>query len=715
MKPEYAPACLIRFGRGAAATVACAMMMIACGGGDAAPAAAPQGEAPTLAVLSSKAEFVSGGDALIEVKLPAGAQANQLQVSLNGTVVTPALTADASGALHGLLGGLKNGENSVVATLPNSARATLKLTNYPITGPILSGPHMTPYECRTAESGLGAPLDADCSATRKITYYYRATDNTFKLLTDPLARPADLRTTTTNDGRVVPYIVRVDSGTVNRTIYRIAILDEPTASNVDPAKWVPGSGWNRKLAMSFVGGIGTMYNEGITQPSDVLDDMFLSRGFAHAISTEMVNGLHANQVLQGELVMMLKEFFIKRYGVPKWTVGSGSSGGSIEQLVITEMMPGLLDGLMPSRSFPDSMQNTADCGLFQNFFGKADPAVWTGLKRQAVEGFTNGTCASWAGPFVPIYNPMNYAGCALNDTTKLYHPLYNPGGARCTVQDMRVNIYGRDPETGFARKPQDNVGLQYGLLALQRGDITAEEFLQLNEGMGGNDIDNKLIPTRSVGDPIAIRAAYESGLSNGGAGGLANVPILHFRNYLDAVGDLHTHERDFSIRARLQKALGRSDHQVIWVGPGSDNQGGDGRAILAPITLDTMNQWLDNMAADPGALNTDKVVRNKPPGAVDACWDTAGRKTEEVATFNGPGVCNTMYPVHSEPRLQAGAPLSNDIIKCQLKPINIGDYAPATFTAAQQTRLRSVFPTGVCDWSKPGVEQVSMKGSYQRY
>jgi len=85
--------------------------------------------------------------------------------------------------------------------------------------------------------------------------------------------------------------------------------------------------------------------------------------------------------------------------------------------------------------------------------------------------------------------------------------------------------------------------------------------------MGGNDIDGNFIAQRSVGDPIAIRAVYESGLMNSGGGGLANVPILHSRSYNDAAGDIHDRHRDLTIRARLQKANGRFDNQVIWLGP----------------------------------------------------------------------------------------------------------------------------------------------------
>jgi hypothetical protein len=191
------------------------------------------------------------------------------------------------------------------------------------------------------------------------------------------------------------------------------------------------------------------------------------------------------------------------------------------------------------------------------------------------------------------------------------------------------------------------------------------------------------------------------------------VPILHSRSYTDAIGDIHDRQRDLTIRARLQKANGRSDNQVIWVGPARErNQ--TGGTDLAALSLDTMNKWLDNIVADPAKLSTDKVVRHKPLEAVDAYWDAAGKKYAEPATFDGKGGFNTLYPVHSEPRLIAGAPLTNDILKCQLKPIKYSDYK-VTFSAAQKARLTAIFPTGVCDFSKPGVGQVPLKGTYRRY
>jgi len=43
-------------------------------------------------------------------------------------------------------------------------------------------------------------------------------------------------------------------------------------------------------------------------------------------------------------------------------------------------------------------------------------------------------------------------------------------------------------------------------------------------------------------------------------------------------------------------------------------------------------------------------------------------------------------------------------LKCRLKPLDFASY-PVTFTLVQQARLQATFPTGVCDWSKPGVDE----------
>ena len=62
-------------------------------------------------------------------------------------------------------------------------------------------------------------------------------------------------------------------------------------------------------------------------------------------------------------------------------------------------------------------------------------------------------------------------------------------------------------------------------------------------------------------------------------------------------------------------------------------------------------------------------------------------------------------PKHASPRQIAGGPLAENILKCRLKPVDKADYPPSTFSAAQFARLRAAFPSGGCDWSKPGVGQ----------
>ena len=42
---------------------------------------------------------------------------------------------------------------------------------------------------------------------------------------------------------------------------------------------------------------------------------------------------------------------------------------------------------------------------------------------------------------------------------------------------------------------------------------------------------------------------------------------------------------------------------------------------------------------------------------------------------------------------------------CRLEPLRQADYYPLTFTDDQWKQLQTAFPTGVCDWGKPGVDQ----------
>jgi hypothetical protein len=285
-----------------------------------------------------------------------------------------------------------------------------------------------------------------------------------------------------------------------------------------------------------------------------------------------------------------------------------------------------------------------------------------------------------------------------------YDPVTNPYGARGDVYDHTVNVYGVIPNTPFpgdrkfAQRPLDNVGVQYGLRAMNDGKITVDEFLDLNENIGGVDIDFNRVPNRTKTYPGATRRAYAGGRILSGGNGLASMPIITRMGGGDlaVAGDVHLRYHAHAIRARLIQANGHANNQVIV-----------GNQAPSELLLDQMGAWLTAVVADTSNRSlAQKVVANKPADAVDACWTTAGVKIVETQTLDGPGQCNALFPVGVPPEYVAGAPIPLDIIKCKRKAIDMADYR-VPFTAQQRARLQANFPEGVCDWSKSGHYQVN--------
>lgn len=664
-----------------------------------------------LRVLSSpRADLVSGGDALVELRGAGGSAV----WTLNGIPLPPPTPDADRGTLVGMIKGLAPGRN-IVEARAGKARTKLILVNHSQDGPILSGPHIWPYRCTTELAGLGPATDRMCNAPTKVERFYRTTANSFKPLPAG-TKPDDLATLTLPGGRSLPYIVRVESGTMNRTIYRIAMLDDGSAAEGED--WLPGSAWNRRLAVLFEGGLAGRYEQGLSLPPMILNNLYLSRGFAVMNASGLVNGLASNAVIQGETLMMLKEHFIERYGLPRWTVGTGGSGGAIQQIHITALYPGLLDGIQAQSSFVDSQVAThvLDCDLMENYWKKADAKAWTDEKKAAAAGYASATtCQLWTRFIAPGLKVKEKAACGLTDLALVYDPRTNPKGARCGIYNWMVNQLGRDPATGFPLSPLDNVGVQYGLAALNSGLIGAEEFLDLNAGIGGYTVDGEYAPARTAAAPEAMKRLYASGLVNPGGGGLATTPVMLYRSYGDPQGDFHDRQRDFEIRLRMERANGDAENQTIWVGPRTPDAPFGQPKPLETEVLGAMTEWLDAIAADPAPRSHAKVVRLRPAAAADAWFDADGRKHVEKATLDPASAFNRAYPVHGNPRIAAGGPQTNDILKCRLKPVDLRDYK-VTFTAAQEAKLREIFAGGVCDFGKPGIgQEARWKGSYQRF
>ena len=149
-----------------------------------APAATAANDALALTVVSSPAQYVSGGDARIEVAVPAGTALSAVSVTLNGANVTSVFGPDPEGnhQLEGVVTGLPLGESTVAASAPGPGKsrrnAELTLTNNPIQGPIFSGPHQVPFVCATAGNAAGAglppiPQSPTCETPTVVSFVYR--------------------------------------------------------------------------------------------------------------------------------------------------------------------------------------------------------------------------------------------------------------------------------------------------------------------------------------------------------------------------------------------------------------------------------------------------------------------------------------------------------------------------------------------------------------
>jgi hypothetical protein len=629
---------------------------------------------------------------------------------------------DASGRLIGRIDGLPVGVSIVQVRVGGRVVASVKLTNYPAPGPVFSGLHQRPFICQTEAAGLGAPLDANCTARTSVTYIYRSTTpgdpsaraavtnlpDGFKPYDVSAARPPDLARTTTTDGRIVDYIIRRERGTLNRAVYDIAFLHEPGEPLPDP--WVNAPGWNKRLVYVFVGGCSAGYRQGRPGSGTVLRHSLLSRGYAIASSTLNVFGFNCNDVLAAETMMMVKEHFIEQFGPPVFTIGTGGSGGAIQQHLIGQNYPGLLDGLFTEQSYPDSitlLSGVTDCSLLARAFDVASQP-WSDSQKASVAGFaTWRTCAeSWDRSFTPgLLLPEQCDTVVPKDAR--YDATANPQGTRCTFFDNQVNVYGRDARTGAARRPLDNVGVQYGLEAFKTGLITAEQFVELNERIGGYDPDGRFVTHRTVADPAALRIAYETGRVLSGFG-LADVPIIDRRPYLDLDGNIHDSFRSFATRSRLVAANGHARNHVMFVMPG-----GKESPMVEPVEL--MDRWLSAAHRDVSSESWgSKLARHRPADVTDTCFTAGGERILEPITNGGTSRCHEMYPAHRDPRQAAGAPLAGDILKCQLKPIRGNDYGQP-LTTDQIARLRKVFPSGVCDYTRAGVGQVPARGAWRRY
>jgi len=681
----------------------------------------------SIRTLSTRADRVTGGNVLVEIGVPAAPSDRRPEVTLNGRDVSEVFRrGHAASTFVGLVSGLVNGRNTLqVSGAPwGSSSQTFTVTNYPSTGPVVSGPHLEPFVCQTSEfklpdgAPLGEPLDANCSVATRIQHVYLpAGGDAFQPLPSTSTLPSDVASTTTLAGATVPFVVRVETGTMNRGIYQNAVLHDPTKDPA-PTPFTAPPAWNRRVVAVHGSGCPTgWYRQGGVLGVNPLTGVNIERlGEGYAIFTNTLNHPtnSCNPFLAGETTMMGKEHLIETLGVPALTFSMGGSGGAYTSLQVGDAFPGLFDAVVVTATFPDALSIAMagmDAHLLTRYFAVTNPAGFTDAKKVAVTGYSGvrafvdaANQAQRTDPVPDRADVEGYASARWHDAVPpelRYHPTANPRGARPTVFDAARNVYGVDPRTGGALRPFDNVGVQYGIGALKSGAITAAEFLDLNERVGGFDEDANYVAERSAGDAGAIRRAYQGGVTLGGGGGLSSIPVFDAGRYNDE-SSYHYQWFHFAVRERMRKENGTAENHLMWRGP-----------VPADRAWTVIADWAAAVAADRSDRSPrEKVLRNKPAAAVDGCWTEAAegspaRFIAEPQTFSSrpDSACNKLYPSYAFTRHVAGGPLDGNVLKCQLKPIDAAEYGTA-LTSSELDRLRRLFPDGVCDWSKPGVGQV---------
>jgi len=578
-------------------------------------------------------------------------------------------------------------------------------------GPIFSGPHQYPFICYSYENDLGQPLvdnqdgagnavfqedngvlltgaepvgySKNCSiATRVDYFYYNTRVKEFLPLNIPPSSLSDVEHIEIN-GQSVKFIVRLERGTINRFLFSIAML-APFTESLDSPKLLNLSAWNRKLVYKFQGGGGIGHWQGnfsLTKEQALLYDA-LKRGFAVAYSTGTSTSTHYNMTLAEETALMLKAHFESIYGTPESTIGVGASGGGLQQYVIAQNNPNIIDGAIAQVSYPDMVTQTiyvGDCELLERYFDfeyfvNSSSRWGNWLQRSVIEGLASSNSAivePWSSiPYAPypgsdacVHGWRGAEPAFLNpawtfpqylDALQLYrYPADVIAAVKWSYFNDLNNIYPQN-QNGVAYSTWDNVGVQYGLRALVSGKINSDEFIKINACVGGWKTPDKMrvgnYPWDLLADPTlpdpwdmanmnvnpltclygevaprtnasvaAINAAYTSGQVFVGN---INIPVLDVRWNLEPVIDKHNTIESFVSRSRILAATGNYKLQKIWFAECSDLDlvSLDKNCAFNPTgkALDVMDQWISNLQS------ADINAHIPPAEAVDTCFDGQG-------------------------------------------------------------------------------------------
>ena len=241
-----------------------------------------------------------------------------------------------------------------------------------------------------------------------------------------------------------------------------------------------------------------------------LGDYPVAKGYALAGSSLNVFGTHANDVVSAETMMMVKEHFIEEFGPVRWTIGSGRSGGSMQQHMIAQQLSRAArrhrsDGEL--RRHDDVPDVDARLRAARSRDDGLEAAVYDGSEDRRL-----GADSHWD---YCTNNKLRYAAVAADincDATTIpqsmrFDPVKKPDGVRCTYSGLAfVNVFGATRRPASRGVRLTTSACKYGLAAFNAGKINFNQFLDINRLAGGHDINGNIIADRTLADPDALRS-----------------------------------------------------------------------------------------------------------------------------------------------------------------------------------------------------------------
>ncbi|MEZ5238781.1 MAG: DUF6351 family protein [Microthrixaceae bacterium] len=177
---------------------AMSVLGVACTSGTEEPTSAAEGSPEesgsplVLEVASTRADMVTGGDALLRASLPGGeAPGEPPEVSVDGESVEVAFEASGEGEVVGLLEGLPEGPSEVSVTWAGE-ESGLEVTNHPLQGPVIAGERLPMVTCTTDRFGMAPAEPPECAADPVVRFAWVDRDGSAQFLDGGAPEPGGL-------------------------------------------------------------------------------------------------------------------------------------------------------------------------------------------------------------------------------------------------------------------------------------------------------------------------------------------------------------------------------------------------------------------------------------------------------------------------------------------------------------------------------------------